>query len=191
MWRKGEEVVCPCHVGLACKNKKLKLKFKNSLLPFSLAHTATKNNGWGNSFRRISTTAVFASITTRVNPMARQVGLKALSFNWSNKITSFRRPHCTKLPTDCWRREKWPGRRPFQTISSSAEKALQFTHRYSFLLITYARYWLTYFQIGNAVPPPSTWARRLSRAYLTTNCTSNDFQRGHHQTGKGVGDLAD
>jgi site-specific DNA-cytosine methylase len=76
-------------VGLACKNEKLKLKFKNSLLPFSLAHTAAKNNGWGNSFQRISTTAVFASITTNVNPMGRQVGLKALSFNWSNKITSF------------------------------------------------------------------------------------------------------
>jgi site-specific DNA-cytosine methylase len=81
--------VCPCQVGLACKNKKLKLKFKNSLLPFSLAHTATKNNGLGNSFQRISTTAVFASITTNVNPMGRQVGLKTLLFNCSNKITSF------------------------------------------------------------------------------------------------------
>jgi C-5 cytosine-specific DNA methylase len=69
-----KRVVCPCHLnpGFKCK-KGLKRKFKESLLPFSLAHTAHRNSGWKNCFGRIRTEGVFPSVTTTLNPLNRQV----------------------------------------------------------------------------------------------------------------------
>ena len=69
-----KRALCPCHLNPSFKCKKgLKRQFKESLIPFSLAHTAHKNSGWKNCFGRIFMQGVFPSVTTTLNPLNRQV----------------------------------------------------------------------------------------------------------------------